>query len=142
MFPPVLSWTVHIGRDTWFVVSLLCAFGFVARAVRLGPAYWRSNIAAALGFAFICCASLQIAVIPLFVLFVAIAGVALPTSVRRRKLVVTAVRDRCLRSPCRSQFAIERIIRTESQHPEQAIYVYDLAQLSHAEGKNLFPAMM
>jgi hypothetical protein len=139
VFPPVLAWTVHIGRDTWFVVSLLCAFGFVARAVRLGPAYWRSNIAAALGFAFICCASFQIAVFPLFVLFVAIAGLVLPTSVRRRKLLVTAVAIGGCIALVGSQLAIERIINTESLHPEQAIYVYDLAQLSHAEGKNLFP---
>ena len=138
-WPPILSWSVHVGRDAWFIAFLLCAFGSVARMVRMGRSQRGVNLTVALLSAFLCAASWQIALIPLLALFALLATQFLPSGVRYRMLVVGAIAV----ASCLALFVFEdglqRAIGTRATHPEQATFVYDLGQLSKTEGTDLFP---
>ena len=136
---PVLSWGVHIGRDAWFIGFLMCAFGFAARAVRMGDQQRRFNLVATLVFAFLCSASWQIGLAPLLVLFVVLASRYLPTSVRRRNLAAVGVGLAMCVGLFGLQIGLERAINTVSTNSQQGTFVYDLGQLSKMNDKVLFP---
>jgi hypothetical protein len=138
-WPPILSWTVHVGRDTWFIAFLLFAFGSLARLVRMGPIQRGANLTAVLVSAFLCYAAWQIALIPLLALFAVTATQLLPRGLRYRTLLVGAIAV----ASCLVLFAFEgglqRAIGTKATYPEQATFVYDLGQLSKSEGTVLYP---
>jgi len=140
-WPPVLSWGIHVGRDTWFVALLLAAFGFAARLVRMGrPQRW-FNLVASLACAFLCAASWQIALVPLAVLFVVLAAHLLPRMRGRRLVAVGAAVVTCL-AVYGVQQGLLAALHTASKYPQQSTYVYDLAQLSKAEHKDLIPPQL
>jgi len=139
-WPPVLSWSVHIGRDSWFAATCLCAFGFAARMMRMGNVNRSFNLIAAAFFAFLCCASWQIALAPLFALFVLLASQLLRREIRHRTLKAFAAGLVACVALFAVQVGLEKAIQTKSVHIQQGTYVYDLAQLSKQEGRNLFPA--
>jgi hypothetical protein len=139
-WPPVLSWAVHIGRDAWCAALGMAAFGFAARLARMGRQQRTTNLTACLVCAALCSFAWQIAVAPLLVLFVLLAHRLLPSSLaRRRAVVIPAGFVGCI-VLYGVQDAAEAALGTQSTHPEQALYIYDLAQLSKAQDTLLFPA--
>ena len=138
-WPPVLSWGVHVGRDTWCIALGLTAFGFAARMARLGDRQRRTNLVLCLVFAALCSFAWQIALAPLLVLFALLAYRLLPLTVRRRRAMACAVGIVGCLVLHGIQVAAEASVDTQNAHPEQALYIYDLAQLSAAEDTMLFP---
>jgi hypothetical protein len=142
IWPPVLSWGVHVGRDTWFIGLLMCAFGFAARVVRMGEDQQRFNLICALVCAFLCCATWQIGLVPIFVLFVVLALQILPMRVRRRSLVALGVGLAMCAGVFVLQIGIEKALNTEVTNSQQGTYIYDLGQLSKMNDQVLFPRDM
>ncbi len=89
--------------------------------------------------AFLCCASWQVALIPLLPLFALLAMQLLPRGVRYRTLTVGVVAVACCLGLFGFQDGLERAIGTKATYPQQATFVYDLGQLSKTEGTDLFP---
>lgn len=139
-WPPVLSWAVHVGRDLWFTAFCVCAFGFAARAVRMGPSQRRFNVAATVVMGCLCCATWQIALVPLLALFAVVAGIVLPRRMRHRRLAVCGAALAACVALFGLQTGIEKAIGTKSTYPQQSLFVYDLARLSTMEGKILLPS--
>ena len=139
-WPPVLSWGVHVGRDAWYAELSLCAFGFAARMVRMGAKQRGLNVAACLTFAFLAAAAWQLGVVALVALFVFVALNLLPADVPRRTLVAYGTGLVACLALLGLQLGLQRAINTEAIHPEQATYIYDLAQMSRMQDKVLFPA--
>ncbi len=139
-WPPVLSWGVHVGRDAWYAELTLCAFGFAARMVRMGANQRGFNVAACMTFAFLAAAAWQLGVVALSALFVFLALHLLPVEVRRRTLVAYGTGIVACVALFGLQLGLERAINTTPMHPEQATYMYDLAQMSRMQDKVLFPA--
>lgn len=137
-WPPVLSWTIHVGRDTWFIAFLLVAFGAAARMMRMGRRQRTLNLIVCLVAAALCSASWQIALAPLFVLFVLLARQFVP-SVRFRLLAVLSVGLVACFGLYGVQRGLEKAIHTKTVYPQQATFVYDLAQMSTMENKLLLP---
>jgi hypothetical protein len=146
-WPPVLSWAVHIGRDAWCIALGMAAFGFAARLARLGRRQRTMNLVLCLVCAALSSFAWQIALAPLLVLFALLAYRLLPSSSGRRlpswlgRRWVVAVATGIV--GCIVLYGVQDVaeaaLGTKSTHPEQALYVYDLAQLSKAEGTLLFP---
>jgi hypothetical protein len=138
-WPPVLSWAVHVGRDTWCIALGLTAFGFAARMARLGSRQRKTNLVLCLVAAALCSFAWQIALAPLLILFSLLAYRLLPSSVTRRRAMACAVGIVGCLLLYGIQVAAETTLDTKSAHPEQSLYIYDLAQLSKAEDTLLFP---
>lgn len=142
LWPPVLSWAVHVGRDNWFTATLLCSFGFATRMARMGRHQRTFNLVAALVMAFVCAASWQIAVIPLVPLFFVLAFLLLPATAPRRALLCCGAALVCGLAMYGVQLGAQKAIHTTQAYNQQATFDYDLAQLSKTEGKLLFPSDM
>ncbi len=138
-WPPVLSWGVHDGRDTWFIALLMCAFGFTARLMRMGPNQSRLNLVASLICAYLCAATWEIALAPLLALFFLTAFIVLPARTRHRVFTAGAVGLVGCITIYGTQAGLEAAIHTTQEHPQQVVYEYDLAQMSRLEGRVLFP---
>ncbi len=138
-WPPVLSWAVHVGRDTWCIALLLVVFGSAARMVRMGTRQRTTNLVACLVSAALCSFSWQIALIPLFALFALLAYRLLPSFMgpRRTLAIATGLLGCVLLYGI--QVGAEKAINTKSANPQQSTLIYDLAQMSKSENKVLFP---
>ena len=132
-WPPVLSWGVHDGRDTWFIALLMCAFGFTARLMRMGPNQSRLNLVASLICAYLCAATWEIALAPLLALFFLTAFIVLPARTRHRVFTAGAVGLVGCITIYGTQAGLEAAIHTTQEHPQQVVYEYDLAQMSRLE---------
>ena len=142
VWPPVLSWAVHVGRDNWFTATLLCSFGFAARMARMGRHQRTFNLIAALVMAFVCAASWQIAVIPLVPFFFVLAILLLPVATPRRVLICCGAALVGGLAMYGLQLGAQKAIHAKEAYNQQATFDYDLAQLSKTEGKVLFPSDM
>ena len=139
VFPPVLTWAVHIGVDAWFAASMIAAFGFAARAARTTGRGRTVSIVAAVWFAFIATAARHNALPAVLALFIVLAALSLRDSVRHRKLVACSVGVLATLAVLGVQTGIQHSIETKGTHPIQGTYIYDLAQLSKQEHRVLFP---
>jgi hypothetical protein len=125
----------------------MAAFGFAARLARLGQRQRTTNLVLCLVCAALSSFAWQIALAPLAVLFALLAHRLLPSSSGRRlpswlgrrwTVAIAAGLIGCL-VLYGVQDVAEAAIGTKSTHPEESLYIYDLAQLSKAEGTLLFP---
>jgi hypothetical protein len=139
LFPPVLTWAIHIGADAWFAAGIICAFGFVARFARTTGRARIVSAAGAVWFAGIAMAARQNALPAVLVLFIALAAVAVPTHARRRIITVLGLGVLATVGVFLVEAGIQAAIGTRSTHPVQGTFIYDLAQLSKDEHRVLFP---
>ena len=139
LFPPVLSWEIHVGVDAWFTGFALCGFGLTARAWSTrGRSRWIS-LAAALIFAFLCLAARPTALPVVLILCWALAFLALSRVQRWRRTLAMGLGIAATLALAGTQTAVEVLIGTANLHPDQVTYVYDLAMMSREEGKVLIP---
>ncbi|MBO0728137.1 MAG: hypothetical protein J2P57_02685 [Acidimicrobiaceae bacterium] len=138
-FPPVLTWTIHIGNDTWFAAGILCAFGFVARVARTNGGARTWSIVGAVWFAAIASAARHNAVPAVLVLFVALFAVVYPKWPHWRRIVVCGLGLLGTVGLLLVQYGVQSAVGTASTHPVQSTYYYDLAQMSKEEHKVLLP---
>ncbi len=139
MWPPVLTWGVHVGDDAWFAAAILASFGFTARMARTEGRARTVSLVSAVWFAFIASAARHNAIPAVLVLFFVMAGLTTPSHVRRRRIVVGATAVLATASLLLVQYGLQTAIGTVSRHPLQSTYEYDLAQLSKQEHRVLFP---
>jgi hypothetical protein len=142
--PPVLGQLGLLGRDTWFACLLVLTFGLLAVAARSAgrTTTWALRLAALA--AFLALATRQNAAAA-----VAIAGIA-----GAFLLLGPRLRDRGrfirLGAPIAAgvavtiaavgvQVGVVRLAGTETVHPDQGVYIYDLAAFSRREHTSLFP---
>jgi len=142
VFPPVLSWEIQVGRDAWFTAFLVCGFGLAARAWQTrGRSRW-AWIAGALIFAFLANVSRQNGVPAVLVLCCALAFLALGSVRSWRRTLVIATGVVTTLALLGMQTGIEAALQTQDLHPDQVVYIYDLAMMSRDEGKVLFPTAL
>ena len=139
VFPPVLTWAIHVGVDAWFAASMICAFGCVARITRTTGRARTWSTVGAVWFACIATAARHNAVPAVFVLFVALAAVTLPIRSPRRNLAVCGLGLVASMGVFLVELGVQSAAGTRSMHPAQATFLYDLAQLSKQEHRVLIP---
>jgi hypothetical protein len=139
LFPPVLTWAIHVGVDTWFTASLICAFGFTIRAHRTTGGARLASAVAAVWFGVVAGAARHNALPAVLVLFVTLAVVLIPSTDRRRRMLAGAVGVLATGATFGLQSAVQSAIGTRSTHPVQTSFIYDLAQLSVQEHRVLVP---
>jgi hypothetical protein len=140
-----------IGRDIWFTALLVLAFGLLVRASQRTGRVQIALFAAALGVAVLAQASRQNAITAMVVFFAAAAFFAYTRwgagwrwaerlrSTRWRRVGGYAVGGVLASVLVAGAFAIGRpAFGVQSQHPEQWLYIYDLAELSQREDRVLF----
>jgi hypothetical protein len=139
LFPPVLAWAIHVGVDSWFTASFLCAFGFTIRTYRTTGWDRRASAVIAVWLALVAAAARHNAFPAVLVLFVALGMVLLPPTVRRRKTLAGAIGVLATLATFALQSGIQSAIGTRSTHPVQTSLIYDLGQLSVQEHRVLIP---
>ena len=140
LFPPVLAWEIQVGVDAWFAGFALCGFGLAARAWRTrGWSRWISLVGA-LVFAFLVLATRPTGLPVVLILCCALAFLALGRVRRWRLTIVIATGVVASVALLGSQMAIDSLLRTADLHPDEVVYVYDLAMMSREEGRVLLPA--
>lgn len=141
--PPVFGNLGVISRDTWFLAFLLLAFGFAVLAVR-APERRTPALIAATGFAVLTMFARQNAAAAVIVLAVVLVGVAISdrTAARARLvrwgapvLAATAL----IAVALGLQLGATKVVGADPAHPEQYLYLYDLAGLSVRDGTSHFP---
>jgi len=142
IFPPVLTWAVHVGADTWFAAAIITAFGFAARSARTTGLSRVASVVAAIWFAGIAQAARHNAVPAVLALFITLAALSTPARARRKKTVVCAIGIMATLSLLLVVAGVQWATRTRSTNPVQATYIYDLAQLSKEEHRVLFPTSL
>lgn len=141
--PPVFGNLGGISRDAWFLGFLLLAFGFLVLAAR-SPDRRKLGLWGALAFSVLTMFARQNAAAAVIV--VAVGGFAILLGSR------FAERARLIRwgAPFAAgvaavvlvlgvQVGATKATGAESVHPEQYLYLYDLAGLSVRDGENDFP---
>jgi hypothetical protein len=142
-WPAVFGNLGGISRDTWFLAFLLLAFGFAILAVR-SPERRTVGLVGAVTFALLTMFARQNAAAAVVVLAVVLAGLWLGDR--------TAARGRVARwgVPALAgasgvvlalgvQLGATKAVGAEAVHPEQYVYLYDLAGLSVRDGVSHFP---
>ena len=138
-WPPVLSWGVHVGRDTWCIALALAVLGSGAHGV-YGVLTAQDESRSVLGercavqFRLAdrgwprcsCCSCSSVYRL-------------LPSSVNRRRAVSLGTALVGCLLLYGFQITAEAAINTRHAYPQQGTYIYDLAQMSNAEGKVLLP---
>ena len=133
-----------IGRDVWFLDLLLLTGGLLVLAQRSGGRMRTFALAGSLVAAFLCLASRQNALAVVAILLIAIVAFAFaPQLAGRRRLVrlgfpaVVGVATGVLMIAV--QLVVVAALPVDRVHPEQYLYLYDLAGLSVRDGENDFP---
>jgi hypothetical protein len=142
-FPPVLGWAVQVGRDEWFTAFVVLGFGLVVRAGRSEGWSRRAALAGVVPIAFLADAARQNAIPATVVLLAAAALLALRgrSTARRRGLAAAAAGVVAASLVFAAQFAfVYGPLHTVAAHPEQNLYIYDLASMSRLENRVLLPA--
>jgi len=138
LFPPVLTWAVHVGVDQWFGAFILCAFGLVARTMRsLGRARL-VTVVAAVTSACLAAAARNNAAPAILVCLLVLAWLLLPP-LSHRFAIAAAIGILATVGVFVLETGIAWALGTQSVHPEQNTFIYDLAQLSKKEHRDLFP---
>ena len=141
--PPIFGMLGLLGRDAWFIASLLLGFGLVFAVTRAsGRVRWIA-LAAALPCIWLALASRQNAapaVVLATIAWVAVARGA-SWSWSLRGIASTAGLGVLLAAAfAASQAAAVAALDVRDANPEQYLYEYDLAGISYRERVNLFPA--
>jgi hypothetical protein len=138
-FPTVLSWEVQVGVDAWFTGFVLCAFGLAARSWSTqGWSRWIS-FAGAIVFAFLVLAARPTGLPADAILCSALAFLALPRIRRWRRTLAIGTGIVATLALVGTQTVIDALIHTADLHPDEVVYVYDLAMMSRVEGRVLLP---
>ena len=142
--PPVFGNLGVISRDTWFLGFLLLAFGFLVLAAR-SPERRKLGLWGALVFSVLTMFARQNAAAAVVV--VAVAGFAIllgPRFAERGRLVrwgaPVAAGLAAVVLALGLQVGATKATGADPVHPEQYLYLYDLAGLSVRDGSNDFPA--
>lgn len=144
--PMVFGGMGLVGRDQWFLTLLTACFAAVGRTFQSHGTARRLWFVAALVLAWLTLAARENASAAVFVPLALLAGLWLvhrrPAMLRRRRglalwslviaVVVTAVMFE-------SQSLVYRALNVQTVDPTAALFVYDLAMLSHHDRKNYFP---
>ena len=142
--PPVFGMLGYFSRDTWFTALLLATFGLVLWSTRESGRRASVLLVLALASSWLTLASRQNA-IPAVLLAVA----AIVWRARRgraagrplsRAVAITGASVALTAGMYGSQVAISELIGVKNVHPEQYVFIYDVAMLSDDVGRNLFPA--
>ena len=140
LFPPVLTWAIHVGADAWFAASIITSFGLAARCFRTTG---RSRTVSAVGsvwFAAVALASRHNVVPAVLVVMIVLAALALDgLHLRYRKIATLALGVIATVALYAVETGVQWATGTVSTHPAQAAMVYDLAQLSKEEHRVLLP---
>lgn len=141
--PPVFGNLGVVSRDVWFLDFLLLAFGALILALR-SPERRTLGLAGSAIFAVLCLFARQNAAAAIVVLAVALTAVLSSHRLRGRRwaarlalTVVAAVGSLVL--VLALQFGATRAVGAKAVHPEQYVYLYDLAGLSVRDGVSHFP---
>ena len=142
--PSVFGGLGLIGRDVWFLDLLLLTGGLLVLAQRSEGGTRTLALTGSILAAFLCIASRQNAIAVIAILLIAIAAFAFaPQLAGRRRLirlgfpVVIGVATGVLMIAV--QFVAVAALPADRVHPEQYLYLYDLAGLSLRDGENDFP---
>jgi hypothetical protein len=139
-FSPILSWEIHVGVDAWFTGFVLCGFGLAARAWSTqGWSRWIS-FAGAIVFAFLVLAARPTGLPTDAILCSALAFLALSRIRRWRRTLAIGTGIVATLGLVGTQDVIEASIRTADLHVDGVVYIYDLAMMSHIEGRVLLPS--
>jgi hypothetical protein len=149
--PQVLGIVIYLGRDTWFTAFYLGAAASLAGAIRTDG---RARVVR-FGLFVVALWLMQAArqnALPV-VAVLAVAGFRLAPLPRRRRtddgsapptrdvgrwIPVVGSAFVTVALVVGSQAAVRSVFDVESTHPEQALFIYDVAALSHAEREVLF----
>lgn len=142
-FPPVLSFSIVIGTDSWFTASILCAFGFASRCARTQAAGRATSAAVAVAFAVLAQAARPTAAPAVLALLTALALVILGPALSgwRRVLSAGGIGAAGAVLIFGTVVSVQLFaLHTPASHPEQSTYKYDLVALSVEEHDVLLPA--
>lgn len=142
VFPPVLSFSIVIGTDSWFAGSILCAFGFASRSARTQGSARSVSAGLAVVFGFLAQAARPTALPAVLALLSAIALVMLGPAFAgwRRVLAVIAIGSLGTILVFAAVVGGQRfVLHASVTHPEQTTYEYDLVGLSIREHHVLLP---
>ncbi len=145
--PPVFGSLALIGRDVWFTDFLLLTFGLLAVAVRVRDREraMRWALGGAVVCAFFCLAARQNAASSIVVAAVLIAALTLASRLDRKCSFVrlaAAVGGGVALTLGLLAFQVgfqREVLKVQSVHPEQYLYLYDLAAFSRHENRDAFP---
>lgn len=141
-FPPVLGWAVQVGRDAWFTAFLLLGFGLVARASRSTGRLRVALLAGVVVVAFLTDAARQNA-LPATIVMLGAATVVLldrHRTPRWRGAVAAGAGVVVGVALFAAQIGVVYgALHADGLHPEQNVYIYDLASMSRQENTVLFP---
>ena len=130
---------MHVGVDEWFTALLLCAFGFAARYVRTAKRSRSFSLVAAIVFGCLFEVARQNAVPATLVFFVTLGALCLPRSTRHLKSLACAIGIVATVGVMLLSAGVQWALNTQSLHPAQAFFTYDLALLSKQKHEDLFP---
>jgi hypothetical protein len=140
--PPVFGNLGVISRDVWFLDSLLLAFGCLVLALRR-PEHGRAALAASIVFALLCMFARQNAAAAVIVLAVVVASLLISNRLGGRRLLrPAAVGGAAVLGVVAAlvlQLGATKAVGADPVHPEQYVYLYDLAGLSIRDGESHFP---
>ncbi len=141
LFPPVFGNLGILGRDAWFVSTLLLAFGCAATAARRTGRARVAWLAGIVLMSWLCLAARQNAAAAVALALVALVALLLPAWASRRRLVAVAVAGGLALTLglMGMQVVAQNALGVQDVNPEQYLYMYDLGALSHDEHRNLFP---
>jgi hypothetical protein len=147
--PPVFDSLAQIGREVWFTDFLLLTFGLLAVAVRAHDREreraMRLALVGATACAFFTLAARQNAAASILVAAVFLVALLLKTRLEGRRSVarvgtVLAGGVALTLGLLGFQVGFQReVLRVQSVHPEQYLYLYDLAAFSRQENRDAFP---
>lgn len=140
LFPPTYAVISAVSRDTFYLGASLLAFGLLATAYR-HPGRRTMLLAAAVAAAVLAfwCRQNGLTVVFAVVAFAMTSG---RVATRRRVLVAAAVAG----ASCVALLGLTKVayqaLDVRSVHAERFLYVYDLAQISNHENRDLFSARL
>ncbi|MFN0029648.1 MAG: hypothetical protein ACKV2O_21045 [Acidimicrobiales bacterium] len=155
VFPPVLGYLGYLGRDLWYVAFYLLALAGMARLCSIRQPMWRrALLGAVIGSLWLVCAARQNAAPAAGVLLVALLGVCGPWPALGRfdrttgasgrsmagRVVRVGVASVVLVGLVGSQLFIRRAADVQTTHPEQVLFLYDVAGVSLHLQQNQFSA--
>lgn len=135
LWPPVYGLLSWVGRDVWFASWLLLAIWATMRAAR-SERPWR-YLAGAAAFALLAADARQNG-IPL-ILFVMAVAIVLARHRPPRRLMKSTVAVACCLFAWLVLQAAQSVVVQHDHHPEQYLYLHDLAELTIRTDQTLLP---
>jgi hypothetical protein len=144
-FPPVLAFDIEVGTDVWFLGSILCSAGFVARSARTQGAERMASAALAVVFAFLAQAARPTAAPAVFAVLAGLAAITIGARLRAVPRALGAVAAGAVATLLLfgAVLGVQRYVLHAAQtHPEQTSYQYDLVALSIQQNQLLLSPEM